>query len=106
MTAALINTSRAADGTFLAEIRGEIDIETAHRLRAVLADAADRLLPTRVVVDLLYVTFIDSTGIGALAAGRNAAHRRGIPFTVRQPSGFVVAQLRQTGLYEALTADR
>jgi anti-sigma B factor antagonist len=106
MTGALINTRRAADGSLLAEIRGEIDIETSHRLRAVLVDAADRLLPTRIVVDLLYVTFIDSTGIGALAAGRNAAHRRGIPFTVRQPNGFVTAQLRQTGLYDTLTADR
>jgi hypothetical protein len=57
------------------------------------------------VVDLLYVMFIDATG-GALAAACNAARRRGIPFTVRHPNGFVTGQLCQTGRYEALTGDR
>jgi anti-sigma B factor antagonist len=58
------------------------------------------------VVDLLHVTFIDSTGIGALATGRSAAHQMGIGFTVRHPSAFVARQLRQTGLYDKLVADR
>ena len=50
------------------------------------------------------MTFIDSTGIGALAAGYNAARSCGVPFTIRQPSPFIVTQLRQTGLYDVLTA--
>ena len=55
---------------------------------------------------MLYVTFIDSTGIGALAAGYNAAHAHGVRFEVRQARPFILTQLRQTGLYEALVGDR
>lgn len=105
MTGAFINTVQGPDGGVVVEIRGDIDLACADRLREVLLDIATHLRPTRVVVDLLHVTFIDSTGIGALVAGRTAAHSLGFPFTIRRPSSFVVAQLRQTGLYEALTAD-
>jgi STAS domain len=68
MTATLINTLRGSDGGIAVEVRGEIDVASAERLRQVLTDAS-RQRPTVLVVDLLYVTFIDSTGIGALAAG-------------------------------------
>jgi anti-anti-sigma factor len=103
MGTALINTLRGSDGGIAVEVRGEIDMATAERLRQVLTDTSHQR-PTQLVVDLLYVTFIDSTGIGALAAGYNAARGCGVPFTLRQPSPFIVTQLRQTGLYDALTA--
>jgi anti-anti-sigma factor len=100
----LINTMRGSDGAVVVEVRGEIDLASTDRLRRVLQDAA-RIRPTAVIVDLLYVTFIDSTGIGALAAGYNAAHVHGVPFEVRQARPFILTQLRQTGLYEALVGD-
>jgi anti-anti-sigma factor len=103
---ALINTYRASDGSAVVEIRGEIDVSSADRLSRILVDIAHRLRPARVVVDLLYLTFIDSSGMGALVAGRNAARAVGIGFTVRQPSPFVTAQLQQTGLYNTLMASR
>jgi anti-sigma B factor antagonist len=106
MTGALINTRRAPDGSVLVEVRGEVDVETSARLRNILVDTATRLMPTRIMVDLLHVTFIDSTGIGALAAGRNAAQRVRLGFAVRNPNAFVAAQLRQTGLYDTLVSDR
>ena len=106
MAAALINTSRSADGSVVVDVRGDIDLQTSSRLRDTLVDTATRLMPTRVVVDLLHVTFIDSTGIGALAAGRNAAHQIGIGFTLRHPSTFVTERLRQTGVYDSLIGDR
>jgi anti-sigma B factor antagonist len=101
----LINTHRSTDGSVVVEIRGEIDVASADRLCRTLVDAATRLRPTRVVVDLLYLTFIDSTGIGALVAGRNAARSVGGEFALRHANHFVTAQLRQTGLYTALTGD-
>jgi anti-sigma B factor antagonist len=101
----LINTMRGSDGAVVVEIRGEIDLASTDRLRRVLRDAA-RIRPTAVIVDLLYVTFIDSTGIGALAAGYNAARAYGVPFEVRQARPFILTQLRQTGLYEALVDGR
>ncbi|MGC9670498.1 STAS domain-containing protein [Planosporangium sp. 12N6] len=106
MDGALINTSRTSDGTVVVEIRGEVDVSSADRLCRILVDAATRLRPTRIVVNLLHLTFIDSTGIGALATGRNAARSVGVRFAVRHPSAFVSAQFRQTGLHDVLSADR
>ena len=100
-----ISPLRGSDGGIVVEVRGEIDVANADRLRQELTDASCER-PTRLTVDLLFVTFIDSTGIGALAAGYNAARRLGVPFTIRQPSPFLETQLRQTGLYDLLTADR
>jgi anti-anti-sigma factor len=105
VTGAFINTIQGTDGGIVVEIRGDVDLACADRLRDVLKEIATYLRPARIVVDLLHVTFIDSTGIGALVAGRTSAQSLGIPFTVRRPSSFVVAQLHQTGLYETLTAD-
>jgi anti-anti-sigma factor len=101
VTTTLITTLRPADGSIVIEIRGEIDVRHVDRLRQVLVDGS-RERPTVLVVDLLYVTFIDSTGLGALAAGYNAARRLGIPFTIRQPSPFLETQLRQTDLHDLL----
>ena len=106
MTDALINTRRASDGSVIVEIRGEVDVSSSTRLWQILVDAANGLRPTRMVVDLLYLTFIDSTGIGALVAGRNHARTLGVGFTVRNPSPFVTTQLRHTGLYSTLVGDR
>jgi anti-sigma B factor antagonist len=101
----LINTMRGSDGTIVVEIRGEVDVASSDRLRRVLRDAA-RERPTGVIVDLLYVTFIDSTGIGALAAGYNTAHAYGVPYEVRQARPFILTQLRQTGLDGMLASGR
>jgi anti-anti-sigma factor len=106
MGSALIYTRRAPDGSVLVEVRGEVDVKDSTRLRDVLVDIATRQMPSKIMVDLLHVTFIDSTGIGALAAGRNAAHRLRLGFAVRNANGFVAAQLRQTGLYDALVTGR
>ena len=98
----LINVMRTAAGEAVLEVRGEIDAANADRLRQALVGTS-RQRPTAVVVDLLYVTFIDSVGIGALAAGYNAALRLGVPYRVRRASPFITRQLRQTGLHEVLT---
>ena len=93
MAATLINTMRGADGTVVVEIRGEIDVANADRVRQVLLNAS-RQQPVRLVVDLLHATFIDSTGIGALVAGCHAARELGVPLRIRQPGPFIEAQLR------------
>ena len=105
VSATLINTTRGTDGCVVIEIRGELDLADSERLRQVLVDASLQR-PTEVVVDLVHVTFIDSSGIGALVAGYNAARGLGVRFAVRQFSPFILTQLRQTGLDEMLIGDR
>jgi anti-sigma B factor antagonist len=102
----LINTLHGPDGGVVVEVRGEVDVACADRLCQVLVDVATRLRPPHLVVDLLHVTFIDSTGIGALASAAQSAGRHGVGLSVRHPSPFVTTQLRTTGLYDQLTADR
>ena len=98
---ALVNTVRAADGGIVIEVRGDIDTSNADDLRRALLDAVSAR-PNRVVVDLRYVTFIDSTGTGALAAGYNAARSRGVHFTLRDPTPFAARQLQVLGLHDNL----
>nr|WP_240948348.1 STAS domain-containing protein [Planosporangium mesophilum] len=97
----LINTRRTGDGTAVVEIHGEVDISCAPELWQILVDVAETR-PTQVMVELRHLTFIDSTGIGALVAGRNTARSLGIGFRVRNPSPFITTQLHQTGLYSTL----
>lgn len=54
------------------------------------------------VLDLSAVTFIDSTGLGALVRMYNAAAARGKGFSLRNPSGRVWRALRLTALDTAL----
>src|SRR2546423_14955587 len=89
----LINTLHGPDGGVVVEIRGEVDVASTDRLGQLLVDVATRLRPTAIVVDLLPVTFIDSTGIGAPASSAAAAHRHGAAFTARHPRRLGANQL-------------
>jgi anti-anti-sigma factor len=98
MGEALVGSRRSADGTVVVEIRGELDIVTARGLRELLVDQVSRDRPTRIVVDMRYLSFMDSTGIGALVGGYGAAREAGVEFSVCNASAFVYRQLRITGL--------
>ncbi len=102
---ALVSTRRLADGAAVIDIRGEIDSATADQLRTVIVDTVSALRPVRVVVDMMHVTFVDSTGIGALASGYNAAKSVGVTFEVVNPAPFVEHQLRMLGLLDAFGLD-
>ena len=95
---ALVTSQRLSDGAAIIDVRGELDVTTVAAFRALLADTIARQQPARVVVDMLHVTFMDSTGIGALVVGYNAAREIGSEFVVRNPSPFVHRQLHITGL--------
>ena len=58
-------------------LSGEIDFSIAPDLREVGPGLAASVAPGRLVVDLGDVTFIDSSGLGALVALRNTADARG-----------------------------
>jgi anti-anti-sigma factor len=95
---ALVTSQHLDDGAAIIDVRGELDVTTVNAFRTVLVDTIRKYRPARVVVDMLRVTFMDSTGIGALVVGYNAAHELGAEFVVRNPSPFVLRQLHITGL--------
>jgi anti-anti-sigma factor len=97
---AVMTTRRQADGAMLVDVRGTLDAATVDALRATLLGTLSSARPTTLIVDLTFVTFMDSMGVGALVAGRNAAREVGTGFVLRNPSDFVRRQLRVTGLAE------
>jgi anti-sigma B factor antagonist len=103
---ALVSQRHHQDGTVVLELRGELDIAVNDALRDVLVDTIRTRRPPGVVVSMRHVTFVDSTGIGALVAGYNAARIAGVRYVVQDVAPFVEKQLRTTGIYEQLVSPK
>jgi anti-anti-sigma factor len=97
---ALVTSQRLANGVAIIDVRGELDVTTVGAFRTVLVDTITRERPAHVIVDMGHVSFMDSTGIGALVVGYSTARDVGANFVVRNPSSFVYRQLNITGLTE------
>ncbi|HVE94726.1 MAG TPA: STAS domain-containing protein [Acidimicrobiales bacterium] len=80
--------------TATVSVAGELELVQGDKLEA----AVRRLLPDveRVVVDLNGVTFMDSSGLGALIALRQAADETGWRFALRGPTQAVTRVLELT----------
>ena len=100
MGEAVMTTRRQADGAIVVDVRGSLDAATVDALRESLLGTLGRERPLTMIVDLTFVVFMDSLGIGALVTGYNAAREVGTRFVLRNPSEFVHSQLRVTGLAE------
>jgi anti-sigma B factor antagonist len=61
-------STRAERGRTVVEVTGEIDVYTAPKLREQLAELVDSGRHD-IVVDMLGVEFLDSTGLGVLVGG-------------------------------------
>ena len=84
-------------GWAVVRLTGEIDIANADRIpQQVVAAVASA--PAGVVLDMSGVTFIDSTGIGAMIAARNACLSSGRSLQIAAPSRQVQRMLALTGL--------
>jgi anti-sigma B factor antagonist len=100
MGEAVMTTRRQADGAIVIDVRGTLDAATVDALRNSLLTTLHAERPVTMIVDLTFVTFMDSMGVGALVTGYNAARETGTRFVLRNPSEFVHRQLRVTGLAE------
>jgi anti-sigma B factor antagonist len=76
---------------------GELDLATAPALRAALEEVAT-LAVERIVVTLVDVSFVDSTGLGALVHGWRVASDKGLVLSLRDPSPSVRRVLGITGI--------
>ena len=91
-------TTAVDDAAATVTVRGEVDVYTAPRLRerlyAVVGDGAQR-----VVLDLSDMTFIDSTGIGALVGALKRCRSAAGDVVLRGPSAATNRVLELTGLH-------
>jgi anti-anti-sigma factor len=72
MGEAVMTTRRQADGAIVVEVRGTLDAATVDALRATLLSTLHAERPLIMIVDLTFVTFMDSLGIGARVTGLTA----------------------------------
>lgn len=92
-----IREDTSAAGTSRLLVSGELDVETSPALRdrgAALVDGGTDNL----IVDLAGVTFIDSTGLGALVSLQKRCRRRGGSLVVTGCQGPVERLMSLTGL--------
>lgn len=83
-------------------VRGEVDIATAPGLRRYLLGIIDECADP-VVLDLLGVTFIDSTALGVLIGANERSRERGIDFRIVVNDARIVKVFEITGLSELLS---
>jgi anti-sigma B factor antagonist len=88
-------TSRNLPGLNIVELHGELDLASADGLAAALVETAGSTL----VVDLADLSFMDSSGIGALVAARKRIRAMGPgELVVTRPTAIVEKVLEIVGL--------
>src|SRR5688572_23211428 len=97
-------TTRNHAGIVTVAVRGEIDMTCSDQLTEALHEATHLGDARQLVVDLDRVTFLDSTGIGALVAGRHEATNRNIAYQVINTHGVVARILTVSGVDHILHA--
>ena len=82
-------------------LHGEVDVLVVDQVRVALTDALTAG-PRSMVVDLSDLSFIDSTGLGALVFGFQRARDAGVAFKLAHPTPGVRQILVLSGLLEVV----
>jgi anti-sigma B factor antagonist len=90
-------TASCAGGQAVLQVQGEVDLHSASRLTDRLTAILDAHEHS-VVVDLSPLSFLDSTGLGALVAARNRAEQTGATLRLVCTSERLLKLFRITGL--------
>jgi len=98
-----ISISRTTAGNVpILAVSGDVDVYSAPALKDKIGELVGSGEDT-LIVDLGKVTFLDSTGISALVAGRNLAGERGVAYVVINPHDMVRRVLDVAGVLATLT---
>ena len=92
--------TKVEDRTLTISLRGDLD----HHAARGLMEQADRLmeqnLPSKTILDLGGLTFMDSSGIGVLLGRYNRLHAKGGILSVCNPNATIDRIFRLSGLYQ------
>jgi stage II sporulation protein AA (anti-sigma F factor antagonist) len=100
-----LTTHVREDGTAVIVVSGEIDLVYADRIRAAGLQCLAAGGCQQLTVDLLDVTFMDSSGIAALVAIRNQAESASQKLVLHRPQPAVRRVLEVTGLSSSFLID-
>ena len=92
------------NGTSVVQLRGELDLEGAPAMAAVLAALTQVEGPAEVVLDFSELTFLDSSGISVLITAQRNMNDQGRRLTVRWARPNILKVLTISGLAEFLHA--
>jgi anti-sigma B factor antagonist len=92
--------SRAGDAVTVS-LQGEVDVLTVDQVRQALSEAL-AAGPRSITVDMADLSFIDSTGLGALVFGFQRSRDAGVAFRLARPSAGVRQVLVLSGLLEVV----
>ena len=93
---------RDEDGVMCVAVHGELDLAAAPTLREALFAAVERGSGL-IVIDLLGVTFIDSTALGVLIGTRERSDRRGIDLRLVIGEPRIIKIFEITGLSDVFS---
>ncbi len=96
-----IDTRALSQREILLTLTGELDYASAQQLRAAVTAALDGETDT-IVISLVGVTFIDSTGIGTLVVARRICNDMRVTLRVSDASPFITRLFAVVGVSEAL----
>jgi anti-sigma B factor antagonist len=82
-------------------LHGEVDVLNVDQVRVALVEAIETR-PRALVVDLSKLSFIDSTGLGAIIFGFQRARDEGIEFALARPTRGVHQILVLSGVLEVV----
>jgi anti-sigma B factor antagonist len=101
----LMTTSREdRDGCLVLAVRGEVDLSTGDRLAETAGDVVREAGGRPVVLDLLAVDFLSSSGLGVLVSLNDQARAVGTPLrVVVDATRPVMRPIRTMGLEDVLT---
>jgi anti-anti-sigma factor len=93
-----ISTPQEMNGVTVVNVAGEVDLASSPRLRTALLSLLDDRHPGVLVVGLSEVSFLDSTGLGALVAVHRRARALGVEVRLTAPARGPSMILHVTGL--------
>ena len=94
----------ASAPTVVVRVVGEVDLAAAEELRAAIDEARSTSGAEVIELDLGEVTFIDSSGVGAIVAASRVAAAANQAIRIGARSSIVDRVLEVSGLEEALRA--
>lgn len=91
----------AGDDPAVVALRGELDMATAGLVEKAL-DAIETNTPAVLILDLTWLTFVDSSGIRLVLLAQDRAHARGARLALRLGDGAAHRVFRTLGLLDRL----
>ena len=85
------------ENTRILNVSGRVTMQTAHQLHGAIKDALKNGV-ARIIVNLVEVSYMDSSGVGVLVSGSKLAREKETPLGLAGAAERVMLVMKMTGL--------